>query len=641
MKKITLSRQFAFMREIMASKWHMSLGVLFIDMLLVGLSIAIPYIAKLQIDQLENQHQDLFGFMTGTPLLIFFWLLVLALGAALLQRVMQDVEQVVQNKVDFHFALEAEMRLYRKMEQFDIGFLQNPRNQRILWTISDAKRMVTDVIRFLNERLRSVLYIVGVLPLVALIDWTIFVAIVVTAVVQFGMSYVSSRINNTRRFQNETLQRRMWRVTNILNYELHNVLATAGLQKFMTDLHELRLADFEIEQKNRWTSSLFNYVDLVIDHLLLIVIGVLTARQVYEGTVSIGSFTMIMGYTTQLTSSVNSLLSAYTSWIDMYLTLIRVGFFLSLSSKLDMTQLRALDARPVGAIVCQNLSFAYPHYGEDERDYVEFVVQRAGKLIDANKPRYYHTEQKEWERLLESMDTPSVPVLKDVNVRFERNAMTAIVGRNGSGKTTLTNLLMRHYDPTEGDVSWAGRSLRTIDPVDMRTLVSVIQQEPFVMRDFTIRENVMLGVQEEVADEAIWKILEKVGLKEVVEKLHSGLDARLGEDAGFSGGQEQLLVIARILLQERPFVVFDEGTNQLDAEKEQRIIRLLEAYKKDRIIVMITHRMTSARKADKIVVMDAGQVAEQGTHDELMTNEKSLYRHFWDLQVEGKTPGDE
>ena len=118
-----------------------------------------------------------------------------------------------------------------------------------------------------------------------------------------------------------------------------------------------------------------------------------------------------------------------------------------------------------------------------------------------------------------------------------------------------------------------------------------------------------------------------------MEAFPAGLESIIGDEVNFSGGQSQLLVIARVLLQRRPFVILDEGTNQLDAERELSILQLLEQIKREATVIVITHRMTTARKADNILVLDEGRIVERGAHEELVGLEGGLYRHFWEIQV--------
>lgn len=635
MKKVIVA-PLSFVWNILRKHWLACAGLLCLEMLAVAMSIAVPYMAKLQIDQLEAAHQSLFGFITGSPLMIFVWILVMGMLIQLLQSIFNDITFFIRQKIDLAFSVETEVALYEKLEEYDMGFLQNPRNQRILDIIGDARNIVWDIIRFVTDNMQSVLYVAGVLPLIAFVDTTIFFIILGTTIVQFVLRRIFDKRRQSIRLQGESRTVRSWRVTRVLRYELHQLLLNSGLKKFLAQLRELRENEFLIDRREDIWRNVERYINLIIDNLQIIVIGTLTAIQVYQGNVSIGTFTMILGYAGSLNSSITSLFQVYGNSIDMYLLLARVGFFFNLKSKLSLEKVQPLETIPQGDLVCKAMEFRYPHYGEDEKEYMEFLVARMKRFMSKNVGHYYKTELEEWERLLESLDKPNALVLEGVDATFAVNKITAVVGRNGSGKTTLMSLLMRHFDPEKGSLHWGDRLLESVNPSTMRSLVSVIQQQPYVMTDFTIRENMTLGTEREVSDEELWEILERVELAEQVREMPGKLEARVGEDAGLSGGQQQLLVIGRVLLQKRPIIIFDEGTNQLDAEKELQIMRVLRSLREGRIVIMVTHRMTSARKADCIIGMQKGRVVEQGTHEELIMHEKGLYKRFWDLQVEGK-----
>ena len=223
-------------------------------------------------------------------------------------------------------------------------------------------------------------------------------------------------------------------------------------------------------------------------------------------------------------------------------------------------------------------------------------------------------------------------MLKNFNLTLKNRSITAVIGRNGAGKTTYSNLLLRLYDTESGEISINGVSMRRINPINLRKYISVLTQENFLIDSFSIRENLLLGVNREVSEEELKKLMEKFMFLEKIQSMPKGLDTILGDDIQLSGGQRQLLSIMRIYLQARPIIIFDEGTNQLDAEHEGMVMNLLQEMKVRSTILMITHKLTSARRADQIYVLDDGHITESGTHTELL-EKNGFYSKFWKLQV--------
>jgi ABC-type multidrug transport system fused ATPase/permease subunit len=226
----------------------------------------------------------------------------------------------------------------------------------------------------------------------------------------------------------------------------------------------------------------------------------------------------------------------------------------------------------------------------------------------------------------------SKEILHSLNLKLEKGKMYAIVGYNGAGKSTLSSLIKRNLDPSSGQILINGdRSLTTIDPTEWKSLISSLEQKSVIWPGISLRDNLLLGATGTISDDQMWQALERVGIKDKV----SDLDLIYGEGMELSGGQEQLIELARVILQKKPLVILDEGTNQLDAMKEANIINIMNQIKQEAIVIFISHRMTSSSKCDQIIVLDNGRIEAVGGHKELIVDQKTnLYQAMWKLQVE-------
>lgn len=194
---------------------------------------------------------------------------------------------------------------------------------------------------------------------------------------------------------------------------------------------------------------------------------------------------------------------------------------------------------------------------------------------------------------------------------------TALVGASGAGKSTVFNLLTRLIDPATGSVRIGGVATTDMDLPQLRALFSVVTQEALLFDD-TIRENILLG-RSDVSDQRLQEVLAAAHVAEFVAGLPQGLDTPVGpRGSSLSGGQRQRVVIARALLRDTPILLLDEATSALDAQSEKMVQDALELLSKGRTTLVIAHRLATIRNADKIVVMDRGQVVDQGSHDELL-----------------------
>jgi len=220
---------------------------------------------------------------------------------------------------------------------------------------------------------------------------------------------------------------------------------------------------------------------------------------------------------------------------------------------------------------------------------------------------------------------PGEPVLRGLNVTIAPGQMVAFVGSSGVGKTTLLNLFPRFYDPVDGALKLDGHDLREIKLTSLRSHIALVLQESIILPT-SIAENIAYGrpaaTHAEIAHAA-----ELAGAAAFIEKLPQKYETQVQEGgSNLSGGQRQRLGIARALLTEAPIIVLDEPTSALDAEHEMLIIQTLRALKGQRTIIMVSHRLSTVADCDAIFAMEAGQIVEAGTHDELVAKRGLYYR---------------
>lgn len=208
--------------------------------------------------------------------------------------------------------------------------------------------------------------------------------------------------------------------------------------------------------------------------------------------------------------------------------------------------------------------------------------------------------------------------LKNVTIDIEPGQTVALVGRSGSGKTTLVNMLPRFVAPTAGQVLIDGQDIQQLSLKNLREQLSLVSQD-VVLFDDTIAVNVGYGALHEASEDEIRRALKAANLLEFVESLPLGLQTQVGENATrLSGGQRQRLAIARALIKDAPILILDEATSALDNESERQVQASLEILMEGRTTLVIAHRLSTVQNADKIVVMDQGQVVEQGSHAALL-----------------------
>jgi len=225
---------------------------------------------------------------------------------------------------------------------------------------------------------------------------------------------------------------------------------------------------------------------------------------------------------------------------------------------------------------------------------------------------------------------PDTLALADFSLVVEPGEMVAIVGPSGAGKSTLFQLAERFYDPQAGAVKLDGVPLTSADPADVRRRIALVPQDGALFAA-SARDNLRYG-NWEAGDEAVWEAARAANAEGFLRELPQGLDTFLGEDgARLSGGQRQRVSIARAVLRDAPILLLDEATSALDAQSELLVQQALERLMQQRTTLVIAHRLATVRKADRIVVMDAGRIVEQGNHESLIRS-GGLYARLASLQ---------
>lgn len=223
-------------------------------------------------------------------------------------------------------------------------------------------------------------------------------------------------------------------------------------------------------------------------------------------------------------------------------------------------------------------------------------------------------------------------VLKDLNLLLAANQVTALVGHTGAGKSTIANLAMRTHDVTHGTVRLSGEDIRNLSIHELHNTIGHVAQDPFLFAG-TVRDNLLLARPD--ADEAeITAALEQACALEFVEALPKRLDTNIGEKGiRLSQGEKQRLTIARVLLKNPPFVILDEATASVDTITERKIQHALDHLMAERTVLVIAHRLSTVRRADKIIVLKAGQIIESGTHHALIAKD-GHYAQLWNHQTD-------
>ncbi len=222
----------------------------------------------------------------------------------------------------------------------------------------------------------------------------------------------------------------------------------------------------------------------------------------------------------------------------------------------------------------------------------------------------------------------NTPVLKNINLNVNLRETLAIVGNSGGGKTTFVNLIPRFYDVTKGSIKIDGIDVKNIKMTSLRNNIAVVFQDNFLFSG-TIRENIMMGNQS-ASDELLQEVLHAAHLDDMIQTLPKGLDSIIGErGTTLSGGQRQRVAIARAMIKNTPIIILDEATSALDNKSEKIVQKALDNLMKNKTVFVIAHRLSTIQNANRIAVINEGELVEIGSHEELMRIEKGIYQNLY------------
>jgi len=477
--------------------------------------------------------------------------------------------------------------LYNSLLDQSFSFYDQQRTGQIM---SRATSDLNQVSRFFRMSfsmiISSLLTLILVLYNILSIDVTLSaLALLVVPVSMYTARQYSGRI----RPMWSVIRNQFGNVTSTLQEGLTGIKVTKGFA--MEDYEEAKFSDeieeyFDVKMKTARLRGIFMPLGTLVSSLGAVLIIWYGGQQVISGLLSLGSLWMFYRYTVQLGRPVR-MIGNMTSMVERALTAADRVFEIidakiSVSDKPDAQDMPTTN----GNVVFENVSFSYD---------------------GVNK------------------------VLKNINIEAKEGQTVAILGSTGSGKSTIINLIPRFYDVTEGKITLDGVDLRDVKINDIRKHIGIVRQDPYIFST-TLKENIAFGV-ENANLEDIKKAAERAKIADYIESLPKGYDTPVGErGVTVSGGQKQRLAISRALLKNPKILILDDSTSSVDTGTEFEIQKALKELFDNRTTFIITQRLSSVKDADYILVLDNGEIAEEGSHDLLMEKE-GIYHKLYQTQI--------
>ncbi|MFT6225943.1 MAG: ATP-binding cassette subfamily B protein [Paracoccaceae bacterium] len=544
-----------------------------------------PYIYKAAVDLLApgpNADPGVFLLVVG-PIG-----LVVAYGVARLSGVvLQQLRDAVFAKVAQRALRKMALTTFEHVHALSLRFHLGRRTGSLNRIIDRGVKSVEFLLRFV---LFSILPLMLELALVAGIflvqyDWRYFAVIVVmiTAYVWFTFAVTEMRVKIRKRMNDEDQNATQKAVDSLLNFETVKYFGAEGREAKRYDSSMAKYEDAAVS--TGITLAGLNAGQSLIITAGLVAVMAMAAMGVQDGTLTVGDFVMANAFIIQITMPLNFLGTVYRE-IRQALVDMREMFGL-LEQPPEVTDKPGAPALKVsaGSVEFENVVFGY----ESDRG-----------------------------------------ILKGVTIRAMGGQTVAVVGPTGSGKSTLGRLLFRFYDVNEGCVTIDGQDLRDVTQKSLRAVIGVVPQDTVLFND-TIGYNIAYGRAGATKDE-IENAARAAQIHDFIASLPQGYETTVGERGlKLSGGEKQRVAIARTILKNPPILILDEATSALDTDTERDIQAALKGLSKDRTVLVIAHRLSTVVDADQIVVLDAGQVVESGTHADLLAA-GGRYAMLWSRQ---------
>jgi len=536
-------------------------------------ALAPPYLSKYAIDDGIRNHN----------LSTLWWIVGAFLVAGLANWGMSYVQTYLTGWVGERILADLRISLFRHLQRLSLGFFERNRAgviiSRLTNDVEALDQLVTDGVTTLVQ---STLTLVGTAILLFVLDWRLALAtLAVIPVMSVGT--ILFRIYSARAYA--AVRERLGLVTATLAEDIAGMRMVQAFTREDRNVAHFREVAERYRESNMQTVVLnaryFPFVDLVSSIALAVVLGY-GGHLYFQGAVSLGTLFAFMLYVQNFFDPVQQLSQLYST-------------FLSATAALDKI-MDVMDEEPQ----------VLDKPGARELPKVEGHV------------RFEHVRFGYGE---------GPDVLHDLDLDVPAGTTVALVGHTGAGKSTIAKLLARFYDPRDGRITIDDIDLRTVAQASLRRQLGIVPQEGFLFAG-TVQENIAFG-RPDASSEEVVRAAEAVGAHDFIARLEDGYETEVQERGSrLSLGQRQLLALARALLADPRILILDEATSSVDIGTERKIERALRLLLSGRTAFIIAHRLSTIRDADLIVVLEHGQIVEQGSHDELMRR-RGLYTSLY------------
>jgi ABC-type multidrug transport system fused ATPase/permease subunit len=564
-------------------------------------SLAPPLLAKVAIDRGIARHDT-----NALVLVVLAFLL-----SAVLVWVMTYVQTYLVGWVGQRALADLRIRIFTHLQSLPVGFYESrPAGVLISRMTNDVEALDSLVTDSVVTLFQAGLTLIGTIVILLTLDFKL-------ALITFGVFPLLAGGSIWFRLVSAGAFRRTRETIGAITAYLQETLSGIRVVRSFGQehFHEAQFAELNADNREanmatvRLNAAYFPSVEM-LSGIAIAGIVLYGGHQAIEGTITAGTIVAFIGALSNLFDPIQQLSQLYTTYQSGMAALEKIFQLLDVQPDLEDRPNAFELPRIEGEICFEDTSFAYAR-------------RRAPRTSDPAAPAAHPDGARSGEQ------APAALALDRVSLRVPPGETVALVGATGAGKSTMAKLVARFYDPTAGRVLVDGHDLREVSSASLRSQMGIVPQEAFLFSG-TIGENIAFG-RPDADDDEVRAAAEAVGAQEFIAELDRGYDTEVGErGAQLSAGQRQLIAFARALIADPRILVLDEATSNVDLHTEGRIELGLRRLLAGRTSIVIAHRLSTIREAGRIVVLERGRIAEQGSHDELIAAEGRYFKLYRD-----------
>ena len=572
--KGTLKKVFSYIGKY---KYFLILSMFFAAVT-VGLTLYAPILVGKAIDCIIGKGNVDFVNMKS----ILIKIAVIVVSTALIQWLMN----VCNNKITYNVSRDLRKKAFEKIEILPFSYIDtHSKGDIVSRVITDVDQLSDGLLMGFTQFFTGVITIIGTLAFMLSVNVFITIVVVVVTPLSFFIArFIAKKTFNMFSLQSKTRGEQTSFIDEMIsNQKVAEAYSMNEENKARFDKINDDLAKYSL--KATFFSSITNPATRFVNSIVYAAVALFGAIMAVKGNITVGILSCFLSYANQYTKPFNEISSVVTELQNAIACAARVFELIEetpeLPDKADATELENVK----GKVEIKNLYFSY---------------------------------------------NPDKELLKNVNINVEPGKTVAIVGPTGCGKTTLINLLMRFYDPNKGVISVDEVNTQDVTRQSLRQNFGMVLQDTW-LKSGTIADNIRLGKTDATDDEII-EAAKKAHAHSFIKRLPDGYKTKIGEDGGsLSQGQKQLLCITRLMLCPPPMLILDEATSSIDTRTEIKIQKAFNTLMKNRTTFIVAHRLSTIQNADLILVMNNGNIIEQGTHVSLYA-QKGFYYNLYNSQ---------